>query len=89
LFPDWRLFVAGGHELDLVGLRDTKLFNPLTASWTSGPNMARGCWYPTTTTLPDGRVLIVSGDGIVTSNNPFFVRPSNTIPEIYDPRTGR
>ena len=27
-------------------------------------DMARGRWYPTTTTLPDGKVLIVSGDGI-------------------------
>ena len=31
LLPDGRLFVAGGHELGYVGLRDTKLFNPLTA----------------------------------------------------------
>ncbi len=87
LLPDGRLFAAGGHELAYVGLRDTKLFNPLTGTWTAGPDMARGRWYPTTTTLADGRILIVSGDGIVDSNNPFFVRPSNTIPEIYDPKT--
>ena len=84
LLPDGRLFVAGGHVLDLVGLRDTVLFNPLTSSWSAGPDMARGRWYPTTTTLPDGRVLIISGDGITATNNPFFVRPSVTIPEIYD-----
>lgn len=85
LLPDGRLFVAGGHELAYVGLRDTRLYNPLTATWTAGPDMARGRWYPTTTTLPDGRILIVSGDGITPNNDPFFVRPSDTIPEIYDP----
>ncbi len=88
LLPDGRLFVAGGHELAYAGLRDTRLFNPLTSSWTAGPDMARGRWYPTTTTLPDGRILIVSGDGIRTGpNDPYFVRPSDTIPEIYDPKT--
>jgi hypothetical protein len=88
LLPDGRLFVAGGHELAYVGLRDTRLLNPLTGSWTAGPDMARGRWYPTTTTLPDGRVLIVSGDGIRPGpNDPFFVRPSDTIPEVYDPKT--
>jgi hypothetical protein len=88
LLPDGRLFVAGGHLLGYVGLPDTRLFNPLTQVWTAGPDMARGRWYPTTTTLPDGRVLIVSGDGIRSGpNDPYFVRPSDTIPEVYDPKT--
>jgi hypothetical protein len=90
LLPDGRLFTAGGHELAYVGIRNTALFNPLTASWTAGPDMARGRWYPTTTTLPDGRILIVSGDAIQTT--PFgpynaFYAPSDTIPEIYNPAT--
>jgi hypothetical protein len=88
LLPNGKLFVAGGHELGYVGLRDTRLFDSDLRSWTAGPDMARGRWYPTTTTLPDGRVLIVSGDGIRPGpNDPFFVRPSDTIPEIYDPKT--
>ena len=88
LLPNGKLFVAGGHELGYVGLRDTRLFDSDLRSWTVGPDMARGRWYPTTTTLPDGRVLIVSGDGIRPGpNDPFFVRPSDTIPEIYDPKT--
>ena len=88
LLPDGRLFVAGGHELPYAGLRNTMLFSPTLGSWTPGPDMARGRWYPTTTTLPDGRVLIVSGDGIRPGpNDPFFVRPSDTIPELYDPKT--
>ena len=63
LLPDGRLFAAGGHKLAYEGLRDTRLLNPLAGSWAAGPDMARGRWYPTTTTLADGRVLIVSGDG--------------------------
>src|SRR5262249_54101280 len=50
--------------------------------------MSYGRWYPTTTTLPDGRVLIVSGDSISTGGpyTPFYT-PSQTVPEIYDPKT--
>jgi hypothetical protein len=89
LLPDGRLFVAGGHVLAYAGITDTALLNPLTGSWTAGPQMARGRWYPTTTTLPDGRVLIVSGDGISATAGGYnaFYRPSDTIPEIYDPAT--
>ena len=88
LLPDGRLFVAGGHVLAYVGTTNTALMNPLTGSWTQGPQMSRGRWYPTTTTLPDGRVLIVSGDGIVQGGpyTPFYA-PSNTVPEIYNPAT--
>ncbi|WP_084285447.1 LamG-like jellyroll fold domain-containing protein [Solirubrobacter soli] len=89
LLPDGRLFTAGGHVLAYAGITDTELLNPLTGSWTAGPQMARGRWYPTTTTLPDGRVLIVSGDGISDTPGGYnaFYRPSDTIPEIYDPAT--
>ncbi|HEY6889952.1 MAG TPA: LamG-like jellyroll fold domain-containing protein, partial [Solirubrobacter sp.] len=88
LLPDGRLFTAGGHVLAYVGITNTALLNPLTGSWTQGPQMSRGRWYPTTTTLPDGRVLIVSGDGIVQGGpyTPFYA-PSNTVPEIYNPAT--
>ena len=66
------------------------LLNPLAGSWTAGPDMARGRWYPTTTTLADGRVLIVSGDAITTGGpNTPFIAPADTIPELYDPRTNR
>jgi fibronectin type 3 domain-containing protein len=89
LLPDGRLFSAGGHVLAYAGITDTVLLNPLTGNWAQGPQMARGRWYPTSTTLPDGRVLIVSGDGITATAGPYnaFYRPSDTIPEIYDPAT--
>ena len=89
LLPDGRLFVTGGHVLPYAGIRDTTLLNPLTGSWAAGPQMARGRWYPTATTLPDGRVLIVSGDGIPTTPGPYnaFYFPSDTVPEVYNPAT--
>jgi hypothetical protein len=58
---DGRLLVAGGHVMDDHGLPDTNLFDPETESWQAAPVMARGRWYPTTTTLPDGQVLVIGG----------------------------
>ena len=87
LLPDGRLFVAGGHKQAYEGLTSTRLLNPLAGSWTAGPDMSRARWYPTTTTLADGRVLIVSGDSITTGGpNTPFIAPSDTVPEIYDPK---
>ena len=72
---DGRLLVAGG-QFPLPGLlkdlfppkllapgadKDVHLFDPVTETWTRLPDMARGRWYPTCVTLPDGRVFISSG----------------------------
>jgi hypothetical protein len=77
---DGRTFVAGGHNNAAhSGLNITETFNFLTRSWTSGPKMANPRWYPTTTTLPDGRVLILSGE--TTCDQCDVVTP-----EIYDPK---
>ena len=89
LLPDGRLFVAGGHKTKAYeGLKITRLLDPLAGTWAAGPDMSRARWYPTTTTLADGRVLIVSGDEITQGGpNTPFIAPSDTIPEIYDPAT--
>jgi hypothetical protein len=88
--PDGRLFVAGGHIAADVGLKDTHIYNPTTRTWFRGTDMARGRWYPTATTLPDGRILVVSGDNITQNNvgqpTPFRTQ-SQTLPEIYDVAT--
>ena len=85
--PDGRLFVAGGHIEANVGLKDTHIYNPTSDTWFRGTDMARGRWYPTATTLPDGRILVVSGDNI-TLNAPGMPTPlkngSETLPEIYN-----
>ncbi|MGI9040967.1 MAG: galactose oxidase-like domain-containing protein [Gemmatimonadales bacterium] len=59
--PDGRLLVAGGHIGEDRGLPMAAIFNPSSGDWTRTTSMERGRWYPTTTTLPDGDVLVVAG----------------------------
>ncbi len=62
LMADGRVMVSGGHLNDDRGLDVTNIFDPVSESWVSGlPRMAKGRWYPTATTLPDGRVITVAG----------------------------
>ncbi|HKR38028.1 MAG TPA: fibronectin type III domain-containing protein, partial [Steroidobacteraceae bacterium] len=83
--PDGRLFVAGGEVSGIgsatanshVGLATGHIFNPATNLWTSTSNMQYGRWYPTQTTLPDGRVLTLQGE-----TNCFGC--DATVPEIYN-----
>jgi Galactose oxidase-like, Early set domain len=65
LLADGRVLIAGGnapktHEL-FNGLDTIYTFDPWTETWLFHGRMREGRWYPTTTTLPDGRVLITSG----------------------------
>jgi galactose oxidase-like protein/fibronectin type III domain protein/glyoxal oxidase-like protein len=59
---DGRLFVAGGHISNNVGLPNAAIYNPFTNSWTRLPDMNAGRWYPSNTVLANGDVLVVSGD---------------------------
>jgi hypothetical protein len=58
---DGRLLVIGGHIDDAKGLPDATIFDYRTGSWSQGPPMAQGRWYPTATTLPTGEVLALAG----------------------------
>jgi uncharacterized protein DUF4082/concanavalin A-like lectin/glucanase superfamily protein/galactose oxidase-like protein/Big-like domain-containing protein/purple acid phosphatase-like protein len=92
---DGRLLVAGGHIQAYEGTKDTNLFNPDTDTWTRGQDMQNARWYPTATTLPDGRVFTVSGDNITLGPNPDpntpvpLINYSDTLPEIYNPSTNQ
>lgn len=58
---DGRLLVNGGHISDHHGLPDANVFDPATMTWSSRAAMARGRWYPTTTTLGNGEAVTIAG----------------------------
>jgi hypothetical protein len=59
--PDGRLLVSGGGTGNGLGHPNSDIFDPATAAWIAGPNMAYARWYPTNTTLPNGEVLTMAG----------------------------
>ncbi len=62
LMADGRVMVSGGHKEDDRGLDVTNIFDPVSETWISGlAKMALGRWYPTVTTMSDGRVVTVAG----------------------------
>jgi hypothetical protein len=77
---DGRLFVAGGHIQNGVGLSKAGLYNPFSNTWAAAPLMNAGRWYPTVTTLANGDALVVSGD----VDNTVGV---NTLPQVYEAAT--
>ncbi|MDQ3060367.1 MAG: IPT/TIG domain-containing protein [Pseudomonadota bacterium] len=79
--PDGRLFVAGGHISNNIGLPEAAIFNPATKKWTRQPDMNLGRWYPTTTALPGGDVLVVAGNVDLSTG-------SNPLPQVWQSSTG-
>jgi hypothetical protein len=59
--PDGRLLVSGGGSGNGLGHFNTDIFDPATASWVIGPDMAYARWYPTVTTMPNGEVVTMGG----------------------------
>jgi hypothetical protein len=76
-----RLFVAGGHIQNGVGVAKGGIYNPFADSWAATPDMNAGRWYPTVTTLANGDVLVVSGDVDSTVG-------VNQLPQVYQAATG-
>ncbi len=76
--PDGRLLVAGGHISNFNGENRADIYNPFTNRWANAdpaqpnvPNMGSTStntatsgkrWYPSATSLPNGDVLVMSGD---------------------------
>jgi hypothetical protein len=68
LLPDGRLFVCGGTGRYSTGPDDpwggskaAYIFDP-AGGWERVADMAFGRWYPSVICLPDGRILVASGD---------------------------
>ncbi|MFJ4790752.1 galactose oxidase-like domain-containing protein [Streptomyces sp. NPDC088794] len=70
----------GLDKKDFQGTKDAYEFDPLTEKYTKVGPMSEARWYPTLTTLSDGRVLAVSGLDDIGQ-----VVPGKN--EIYDPGT--
>ncbi|HEX3354992.1 MAG TPA: galactose oxidase-like domain-containing protein, partial [Terriglobales bacterium] len=80
--PDGRVLVNGGSiQYDpFYGSPKSAIFDPSTNTFTNVQSMAHGRWYPTVTTLGDGRVMTFSG----TDEN----GNTNTTVEIYTVGSG-
>ena len=78
LMKDGRLMVAGGLSgVDNYGIKTSYMYDYRTGAWTQAANMRNGRWYPTTTTLPNGQILVISGGDTAAQ--------LNVIPEVYAP----
>jgi hypothetical protein len=82
LLADGDVLVLGGHDhvQGGLGIPDVSRFDPMTNAWSVAAPMTFARFSPTATTLPDGRVLVVSGS---TDGYGDIV----ATPEVYDPAT--
>jgi hypothetical protein len=68
ILPDGSPFLAGGSRYDEInspgqelGLTNVSTYDLSTDTFVTQPPMANGRWYPTATSLTDGRVMIDTG----------------------------
>ena len=82
ILPDGRPLINGGTiQYDpFYGQPRNAVFDPATGTFTDVQSMAHGRWYPTVTTLGDGRVMTFSG--LKETGG------TNTAVEIYTPGVG-
>jgi hypothetical protein len=81
--PDGRVLIAGGtasYGPPFLGSKGVAIYDPATGIFTDQQSMAHGRWYPTLTTLGDGRVVIYSGLS--------DTGPTNTTIEIFNESSG-
>lgn len=79
---DGRLFVAGGHIDNNVGLAYASIYDPFKDTWTRLPDMNAGRWYPTVTTLPNGK------DALVLSGSIDDTLGVNALPQVWQGDVG-
>src|SRR5215469_14179887 len=78
---DGRVFIAGGHIADYTGYAHAAIYDPFKNTLTQVPDMNQGRWYPTTTVLGNGDILVVSGD--INSNT-----NTDTLPQVFQVASG-
>jgi hypothetical protein len=74
--PDGRLMVTGGHIRDGYGEKKAHIFDYRNNSWTRIADMNDGRWYPTSTALPNGESLVLSG-------STKHYEPVNKLPQVW------
>ena len=79
ILPDGRLLVTGGTITGTKGLARAAIFDPSSNGWSATDSMAQGRYYPTTTVLPNGDVLAISGSDATGTVVP--------VPEIWNGST--
>lgn len=68
--PGGKLLVTGGHKTNYEGISEASKYDPFplpAGSWTAVDPMNDARWYPTTTALPNGEALVISGE--ISNNN--------------------
>lgn len=78
---DGKVFIAGGHIADYTGYPHAVIYDPAKNVFAAVPDMNTGRWYPTTTLLPNGDLLVVSGD--INSNTNV-----DTLPQVFQMANG-
>ena len=78
---------------ELEGLRNARIFDPRTDSWSQSGSMSYGRWYPTAITEADGSIFVASGVTKllkpVYPDHPTDSGTNVTETETYDPAAGK
>lgn len=71
--------------IEIEGLRSARIFDPATETYTQVGDMTHGRWYPSLVTMPDGKIMAISGVTklIKSTQGSQVVRN-----ETFDPATG-
>lgn len=81
--PDGTLLTAGGHDKwDGWGAIQSTLFDYRTNKWTKSADMNAGRWYPTTSPLPNGDVVVVGGQ-MPPAQTPAGSNGINPLPQVW------
>lgn len=102
--PDGGIVVSGGTDYVgqagsesgtmglLAGIRNTSLFDALSNAWRRITDMVLPRWYPSTITMPDGKVMAFSGAAQVIfpiyPQRPLDSLRNEVRSETYDPASG-
>lgn len=88
--PDGRLLVTGGHNtldsyplMEGMGSSHTNIFDFKSNTWSSGPDMNNGRWYPYNLTLGNGETLVVAGQYLSNATATPPRTALNAVAQIY------